>query len=501
VSSAREKRFEFRGWVDFPGSKGHVRIDVLNVGNGDSYEERHWEVNVATAVPNETAMVVDGEERFYWSSGPVALFQSSAKGQDRWPEGGTARVRFIALRQEPGGSETYTLLPVQDANGIEGRTRELILADADPSPTSPPNWASTPDYLNKKPGPGLGIQETQRYYSSVFTRPDGTGNQYETILESLRTLSDFKRKFFLGSSVQRIKASARYYNHGDLGIGRDMHCAFTPSTQETACYVRNYGGRDGTPRFGDMAESFEALKADHPFATVAMVERGQMSRRSRNKIFFVVYDNKDRLAFQAPLDNKRFNKFIPGNCLVCHGSGGSYQVAGYQKPAEVRDAFFLPFDLAAFRFYSQDPGNPLSREQQEGAFKELNKLVSRTDLQHLPHARELLDGWYGGPGFPGQTFDGGFVPEGWNEDENSRQLYRKVMAKSCRGCHISHPDLAFGTLEQFSNFKDVIYQDVCRTYSMPNAEQALDNFWRSSARVQLLNRMPMQFGCGLPPSQ
>ncbi|MDN5941141.1 MAG: hypothetical protein L0H94_04575 [Nitrospira sp.] len=513
VSPAQDALVQFKGWVDFPGFRGRVRIDVLNFGNGDSNDAFLWQIEVATAIPDKTATVVDGIERFYWSTEPVAIFQPSVNGQNRWPEGGTACVRFVALRTEADGSESHALLPVLDANGIEGWIEQLVLADRNPSPTSPPSWASTPDYLNKKPR--FDFFETGTYYRSVFTLPDGRRAPGTSIFYSLRTLRDFQRRYiFKIPFFERLITTAKYYNHGDLGIGRDMNCAFTPLTQETACYVKNYGRRDGTALFGDVVESSEALKIDRPFATVAMVERGFMPRDAPNKVFFVVYDDQGKLAYEAPLDNKQFNKFIPGNCLVCHGSGGSYKLAtvgldnlpgcgqnssSCNNDAEVRGAFFLPFDLTAFRFYSRDPGNPLSRERQEGAFKELNKLVSRTDVQHLPYAKELLDGWYGGPGFPGMTFNGGFVPEGWNQDENIRQLYRKVVAKSCRGCHISHPGLAFGTLEQFSALRDVIYNDVCRTYSMPNAEQALDNFWRSSARVQLLNRLPLQLGCGVPP--
>ncbi len=41
---------------------------------------------------------------------------------------------------------------------------------------------------------------------------------------------------------------AIYFNKGDLGIGREMHCSYNACTQETACYVRNYG-KPGINRF------------------------------------------------------------------------------------------------------------------------------------------------------------------------------------------------------------------------------------------------------------
>jgi hypothetical protein len=493
VSPARATTFLFQGRVDFPGSQGSVRIDVLENGNGDANDAGNWAIEVATGLIDETPTVIGGEEWFLWSTQePVAIFQGEDPTQERWPEGGTARVRFVASRTNPDGSESHTVLPVLDKQGVEGFSTELILADSDPRPTSP--GRSNPDYLNRKPA--LGPADTARYYSTVRTNPIGKG---PTIASSLRTLIDFEKRYFVGAVGATQSAEAVYFNRGDLGLGRDMHCSFRRQTLETACFVKNLGRRDGTPLFGDMAESFEALFFDKPFATVGMVERGRMSAVAPNRVFFVVYDAKGQLALQARLDNKGFNKFIPGNCLVCHGSGGSFKAT----TAEVTGAYFLPFDLSSFRYYGVSflIGKDLTREHQEPDFKVLNQLVLGTDLRNLDHARELIEGWYGGPGLPRETFDDEFVPQGWNQDENISKLYRKVVARTCRSCHISHPGaLSFGTLEEFSALKTTIHFDACQIYAMPNAEQTLDLFWKSSARPHLLNRLPIQFGCGLPPS-
>ncbi len=53
-----------------------------------------------------------------------------------------------------------------------------------------------------------------------------------------------------------------------------------------------------------------------------MVSRGQMPANAANKVFFAVYDQTDALADVAQLDNREYNTFIPGNCLVCHGAAG-----------------------------------------------------------------------------------------------------------------------------------------------------------------------------------
>ena len=37
-----------------------------------------------------------------------------------------------------------------------------------------------------------------------------------------------------------------YYNKGDLGIGREMLCINNGCNLELACYVMNFGKRDGT---------------------------------------------------------------------------------------------------------------------------------------------------------------------------------------------------------------------------------------------------------------
>jgi hypothetical protein len=164
---------------------------------------------------------------------------------------------------------------------------------------------------------------------------------------------------------------AIYFNRGDLGIGREMHC-IRDNDDETACYVLNFGARDGTPRFNSIGDSLQALNAHKPFATVAMVERGKMKADDPNKVFFVVYDANGKLLDTAPLDNKGFNTFIPGNCLVCHGSGSAYTPSKLGPDGEtvedgpkVVGARFLPFDLSSFLYFSSDSENKFSREKQE----------------------------------------------------------------------------------------------------------------------------------------
>ena len=295
-----------------------------------------------------------------------------------------------------------------------------------------------------------------------------------------------------------------------------MYCSDNRCTQETACYVKNYGAIDtaGNPfaAFGDKAAALQALRARKHFATVAMVERQWMdvgrdtgvSNRPPNTVLFMAFDKDDNLATgPVKLDTKGFNTFNPGNCLTCHGTSGRYDTDTHT----VSGAYFLPFDLQSFEYFSEIPTNPLSREFQERNFKALNKLVYFSDLFFLDAPRQIITRWYTAPGtdsFSSSTFLDNRVPFGWDTNGNSRQLYRQVVAKACRTCHISeeNPTLAFGTQRDFLLHLPVVTTDVCGPQKyMPQAEQTVRLFWESSARSHLLNRSVIRTtGCGFEVS-
>jgi hypothetical protein len=508
----RIKSIDFKGWVDFSGSQGHIEIIVLTQGNADSSDPFLWREFVRV-FPSRTPTVVNGQNRYSWE---IILFASDMFPGAGWPDGGTARARFRAVRDDDGSS---TYLPVRDGSGAAGHVVDLVLADKAPSPADLPPDLS-PNYLNRKPT--LSQDETGKYYLSVGT---GANGERPTILESLFTVGSFKQRYFDDAAscpTSTPEFVAKYFNKGDLGLGREMHCVYNGCTKETACYFKNYGTRDGTPRFNDRAEAKRALLADKPFATVAMVERGAMAVGAPNKVFFVVYDHQHLLdpddpdsapvSLEAQLDNKGFNKSIPANCMVCHGAASRYEpntAPSFPFNSKVTGAYFLPFDLEAFEFFRSLTTDPLSRAQQEAAFKGMNQIVYFTDLWFNFDANQLIKGWYGGPGFLSPTFQGRFVPTGWrNADDavdniNRRQLYRNVVARSCRTCHISHASdpftsgLTFGTYDQFSTSAALAYLDVCGTHQMPNAEQSLKVFWRGSGRPQLLNRLALPKGCAV----
>ena len=539
--------FTYRGYTNFPGSQGRVEIYVLKQGNGNAAptNDALW-TRVRNVIPSNTGTVVGGETRYAWSTGgTVSLFQENLGFlgflglQGRWPQGGTARVRFKAVR---GTASAY--LPVRDSDGVLGLDLVLVLSDFNPNPTQPAVGA-TPNYLAKKsiqfplpqpfgskPRGWTQAAETFSYYTHAFVDRE----QKISVWESIPNLAAFRIRYFgpivpdpTRPNCQRLSTPetvATYFNKGDLGLGREMHCIDNSCTQEIACYVKNYGAvrasssstSSAVAKFDDKAAAFQALGSGAHFATVAMVERQWMggvgSSRPPNKVLFMVFQDEisdvplpgtdlfvvrpDALTTgPARLDNKGFNTFIPGNCLVCHGTSSSYDL----EESTVSGAYFLPFDLQAFEYFSSDPAHPLSRVHQEENFRTLNRIAYFTDLFFLDAPHTLIDKWYAS--FTRSTFLDNAVPDGWNANGNSRQLYKKVVAKACRTCHISAestPALAFGSFAAFQAFKAFNARYMCGPEKyMPQAEQTLKVLWNSNARSHFLNRSSVQStGCGYP---
>jgi hypothetical protein len=358
---------------------------------------------------------------------------------------------------------------------------------------------------------------TNAYYDQIRTGERGTGLSIRQKVPTLRKFIDhYFRPFECGDILNEPARVTKYFNYGDLGIGREMHCINRGCTGELACYVRNFVGKraDGKLAFNDMTKAKTALLNNRPFATVAMVERQLMASTAANRVFFVVYlqnpgtgdPASTTLALTAPLDNKGYNTSIPGNCLQCHGINSRYTAHGAH---EVRNAMFLPFDLDSFKYFSTDPASSLSRAKQQAAFRAHNRMVrSFSSLFNSPDARELIAGWYGGDMFNG-TFNGDFVPGGWQGGTNQRQLYDKTYAIGCRTCHISYvpsatdnrPFLEFSTFAELAQVaKGAMCGSTGNTRRMPAAEQTLKVLWQSGGRPHYFGQVPGAFGdCGLTP--
>jgi hypothetical protein len=504
----------FSGWANFSGASGQIEVDMLQNGNGPSAcdspcdSEKFWVKNVASVRPDLQARppIANAGIQYGW--------QVDVQPTCCWPLGGTQRFRFRAILD--ADLLTQVILPVIEIPdpGFQHRLREWILNDPGYTvaetaqhfpPLAPPVYLQAQDTLDPA--------TTLKYYQYVGTNPDGTG---PSIAASIPTKERFLNRYFDSISV---RATATYYNRGDLGIGRQMHCTVNKTSKETACYVENYGDGQGNPLFGSIGSAYDGLLAGKPFATVAMVERGKMDFAAPNKVFFVVYGSGSdpagcpaELRCQAQLDNFGNNKSIPGNCMVCHGSASRYSnTAG----PEVTKAYFLPFDLQSFDYFSTNDQDPLSRAAQEPSFQQLNQMVYFTDLFFNPAAKDLIDGWYAPNGL-GSKFQNDFVPQGWLGNANDKRLYGAVVALTCRTCHISHTaatdpagslaedHLRFATFDDFDSLKTTILMRTCiaalLARPMPNAEQTSNTFWKSHARGYLLDGLNITSqGCGLDP--
>jgi hypothetical protein len=360
--------------------------------------------------------------------------------------------------------------------------------------------------------------DTTAYYNTTGTNADGTG---QSITVALGNLNAFKTKYFTGFT----DVSVKYYNRGDLGLGREMHCVDrTSGDGQIACYVTNFVAAPLESN-GDFSEfsfgmspniAFDNMLATQPrpVATVAMVFRPSPAT-GKDQIIFMVYDAAGGLTNTAPLDRHglrysnefktnpnpdpekfgtpgvHFNNHIPSNCLNCHG--GSYDPSLSPK---VTSAFFLPFDLDQFEYKN---ASGLRRSDQLTPFRNLNQLVRRVAFKstgnniHNPVV-EQIDGWHGNLVARSQTltsnFNSNYVPEGWAGNSADTLAYRTVVRPACRGCHMAVNKGAiaqfhFNTAADFQFYSGIAAQRI-KDHVMPHALQTQRDFFQSSPNLALI---------------
>jgi hypothetical protein len=170
------------------------------------------------------------------------------------------------------------------------------------------------------------------------------------------------------------------------------------------------------------------------------------------------------------------NKQIPGLCNSCHGGiPDDLNVDGSYPRAGDTNALFIPLDLDNF-FFDDAPGN--TQVDQEANYKEINEIVLITHqtskmkddeaagIKRFPAGKDLIEGWYGGPGMPNDTFNGEYVPQGWkvpHAPAGAEELYLEAVAPACRACHVQRKmELDFGSYENFMVFEDAHKELVLR---------------------------------------
>ncbi|MEO8702681.1 MAG: hypothetical protein ABI867_21735 [Kofleriaceae bacterium] len=364
----------------------------------------------------------------------------------RWPLGGVLRLRVI--------DDTGYALAIDPEEPTD-----TIVAVANPG-LAPAGWT----YLVENPVGS--ITETLDYY---------------TVTDAPATLTDFMTRFgFPGDET-----NALYYNAGDLGIAREMHCrSIEIPVGGLACYVRNFGIFGGAR---DEALGL-ALAAGPPLATVAMVYRPPID--ADNSVTFVVYGPDGARVNEAQLDTRGDNKSIPHNCLNCHGGRSTYDVTSHTS----KNARFLAFDPIAFEFAERPD---LTLASQEEKFRRLDRLIGLA--APTTAVREVIEGMFPLDNSP---YDPEFVPVGWNAKPRDARVYREVVAPYCRSCHSAFESATldpatFATADGFKAKANVIVQKVCGAgpTGMPTAEATSKLFFASPARALLLQWLERPGAC------
>lgn len=467
------KSFLFQGYFNHPSEL--ISLQVMTDPTKDPGVAANW-VQFATAVSSTSETTINSTDPLYfWSVNAIPV--PSAAVAARWPQGGLVRVRAY----HAGSNRVLTTF---DDVTFGDCLSDQLAVDAD--------WATIG---TKCAGLGTGtaalVSTTNiPVASGGFLGRKGDTSAVETTAYYITagvptSLANFKSTFgFPAGDV-----TATYYNDGDLGLGREMHCKAIAGGG-VACYVTNYdGSADPDPTHHPVIpNTITTVMADatarlHGFATVAMIYTGGSGT---NSVKFVVYGANGNWATTAPLDSTKAHVSIPNNCLACHGINATYSTATHSVSGNAK---FLPFDPFSFK-YSTAAGFTFNDQVDE--FRRLNALV-RT-ASPTAAISELIDGMYAPKAVtdPTAVANNTFVPDAWKFANGSlagTALYNGVVKVGCRTCHISATSatLDFNTPDDFDAFIGTIRNDVCGTaHVMPHAERVMKKFWESGARAYLV---------------
>lgn len=391
------------------------------------------------------------------------------------------------------------------ANGPEGNVRgRMVEAEANVSSNSLPG----PDHFLAFKGKDTRMG-TCLYYKSfgAVEDCDAQGNMVGAI-----ALDDWKRKHQLQPyATTNTEVKATYINLMDLNLVRRMTATQSPSGS-VAFYVCNNPGPEGTSQREINDVIAIGLGGEREVACVAMewsVTQGVNGNKPFTK--FLTFGPDGALRPSVNLDG-RGEKFLPGTCVGCHGGthySGKFPDSPGGTPSPYLGAAFLTFDTANYYFST---ANGLRKNDQQAAFKELNKLVLETERDAPQSAiRNLYAGWYLNDS---PTLDEGYVPSAWLALDVTRpgaaRLYRDVVGSACRTCHAAFK----GGFDWDSNPGGIVVQggagekrahvcggspDVAINATMPNALKARDRaLQRVQADASLAALMQEFFGCTTP---
>lgn len=468
----------FSGITLDPGEA--LDIQVLADASQPPGPSNPWESLLSPSDPPITSGTYaydwNGTDFYVWSADlPIVPAGTSS---DRWHDGGLARARvvydgtdapLITIDSQDcivGMEEESLLLTAYECGGYDSGTLTLV------STANFPDEYGVPFLSRRQNGPF----DSFSYYIGVdvvlppiFVRgfplyPDGP----KATLDGFKQLNGF-------DGID--EASAQFYNRGDLGIGRDMHCRETDAAGSVACYVTNYGHADDF-----LADQHDAF-AQGSFATVAM-EFSANQAGQPDEVRFYVYGADGRYVSQAALDTEG-DKPVPGLCLSCHG--GTYD----PQTATVTGASFLPFDLEQFTD-ADIAGGEVEAQQED--FRQLNALVLQTRTGAADtRVADVIDAMYHGDvDVPGATFDRDYVPASWQVvgSDAERILYTEVVQPYCQMCHVANNPVPLDGLADLQAYSSLISINTCGSagasgLAMPHAQMTAKLFWESSARAHL----------------
>lgn len=321
---------------------------------------------------------------------------------------------------------------------------------------------------------------------------------------------------------------ANYINKADLNLARSHH-SISYGPNQTAAYVCNHlgpkipvGQLDPPQSAIDAVVATNLVGGANLVACVAMdfsispgVNGGQPFVR------FLIFGPSGQLLPSVNLDGRR-EKFVPGTCVVCHGSD---HYAGHyiaRNNANI-GAHFLPYDAGNFEFSSV--AGLTECDQSESIYR-LNQNV----LAVIPTVaeQELIGNWYANNGAAiaalGCTqpivhaLDKTYIPDSWKNQTDvapavANNFYTYVIARSCRGCHVAMVEgynwdhyVNLNTTEyRYTGLYDFTATISCggsndkfRSFSMPNSLVTFNRYWQSN----LLGSTDLSLiGLGTPPDQ
>jgi hypothetical protein len=403
----------------FTGMTANIAIPVSGVYQvcPDDSPSMHVQIVDATAGGAWTTVgtaTVQSDGQFATTIGPFAAAQ--------WPQGAELALRVV---DDNGVPLAYQL----DNDATLSNTTIVV-----GSPNEPPaSWA----YLTEQRGGSA--SQTAAYYKQIAAP---------------KTLAAFQTTWIGSGSA----TAARFYNKGDLGVGRDLTCAATP-VGGVACTVAELGAfdRDESAALADLPAGVVP-----PSETFAIVYDPVGS--AATAVQFMVYDGSGNLADAAKLDTTGDNTSVPQACLNCHGAGGT--------------AHLLQLDPLAMDFDEPAPG--LGFVAQQGAIFELDQLIASASATTT--ATQVVDGEWRIQGGD-LAFNADFIPTAWLSSPRDATLYRQVIAPFCRGCHATIADgsdgLSFATPADVVANGAAILGEVCGSGSvgMPEAQATAARFF------------------------